>query len=208
MQEGMIKMDELVDEDILTEKEEREDSAPLADKKVEHLTSMDSLQVAYLEGKAYYDNKSLMEYLHNMENDLIAKDINNVSKDRVNLSLKCVDDKKKMQGYILAYEGKMDKKGEDIIFIADLAASPESKMAGGRLIKEFIGLYKKYYLDEGKLIPIVADAREKTSYQIILKQAEKMGKELGVKFRIEEIGEEEKGEDIMHLVKIIPEKEN
>lgn len=208
MQEGMIKMDELVDEDILTEKETRKDLAPMADKKVEHLTFMDSLQVAYLEGKAYHDNKSLMEYLHNMENGLIAKDINNVSKDRVNLSLKYVDDKKKMQGYILAHEGKMDKKGENIIYIADLAANPESKMAGGRLIKEFIELYKKYYLDEGKLIPIVARAREKTSYQIILKQAEKMGKELGVKFRVEELEEEKKGEDTMHLVKIIPEKEN
>ncbi len=33
-----------------------------------------------------------------------------------------------------------------------------------------------------------------------------MGKELGVKFRIEELGEEEKGDDTMHLVKIVPEK--
>lgn len=81
-------------------------------------------------------------------------------------------------------------------------------MAGGRLIKEFIGLYKKYYLYEGKLISIVADARKKTSFQIIMKQAEKMGAELGVKFKVEQLGEEEKGEDTMHLVKIVPSKKD
>lgn len=33
-----------------------------------------------------------------------------------------------------------------------------------------------------------------------------MGTELGVKFRIEELGEGKKGDDTMHLVKIVPEK--
>ena len=186
------------------EKPQRKDLAESKIKGIENLTFKDSLQVSYLEGKAYADNETLMEYLHNMENGLIAKDINNVSKDRPNLSLKYIDDKKRMQGYILAYEGKSDD--DEVIYISDLASNPKAKMAGGRLIKGFAEIYKEYYLDKDNLMPILAEAREKTSYAIIVKQLDKIGKELGVKFKIEELDEEEKGDDVMHLVLIKPEK--
>ncbi|MFC1613299.1 hypothetical protein ACFL23_03115 [Patescibacteria group bacterium] len=85
-----------------------------------------------------------------------------------------------------------------------MATHPEAKMAGGRLLKGFLELYGNNYIEKGKLIPILADAREKTSYQIILKQAEKLGKDLGVKFDVEELGTEDVGGETRYLVKIIP----
>lgn len=69
---------------------------------LEYLTFEDTLKVAYLEGKAYSDNESLMQFLFDMENSLIAKDINNAAKDRPNISLTYTDEVGKMRGYILA----------------------------------------------------------------------------------------------------------
>ena len=83
----------------------------------------------------------MMAYLHNMENGLIAKDINNNFKKRKNLSLKYENEQGKILGYLFAYEGEDNEN--PIIYITDLAADPESKMAGGRLINEFLKLYKK-----------------------------------------------------------------
>src|SRR3989339_429828 len=55
-------------------------------KGISSLTFEDSLPVAYIEGKAYSDNQSLIQFLHNMEKALIAKDINNATKNRANMS--------------------------------------------------------------------------------------------------------------------------
>jgi len=145
-----------------------------------------------------------MENLHNMENGLIAKDINNTQKSRVNMSLKYMDGQGKMQGYIFAYEGR--ESGQEMIYVADLAASPSSKLAGGKLIKAFVSLYKKNYLDQGKLIPILADAREKTSYRIIIKQLDRISEELGANFNLEEINTHQRGGERMHLIEIKPMK--
>lgn len=186
------------------EKPQRNDLVKSKIKGIENLTFKDSLQVSFLESKAYADNETLMEYMHNMENGLIAKDINNVSKERSNLSLKYVDDKKRMQGYILAYEGKSD--GEEVIYISDLASNPKAKMTGGRLIKGFAEIYKEHYLDKNNFMPILAEAREKTSYAIIIKQLDKIGEQLGIKFKMEELEKKEKGGDTMHLVLIKPKK--
>ena len=63
-----------------------------------------------------------------MENALIAKDVNNISKNRPNMSFKYTGEDKKMHGYILSYEGKVDKEenGENI----DAPSSP----AGSKLL--------------------------------------------------------------------------
>ena len=169
------------------------------------LTFQDTLSVSYIEGKAYHDNESLMEYMHNMENALIAKDINNASKERSNLSLKYVDEKSIVHGYLLAYEGKRDKEGEPIVFVSDLA-SDGNKMAGGSLLLGFARLYKENYIDKNNPLPILAQLREKTSYPLIKKQLEKLTKDTGLKFIIEEEEENEVGGEMMHEVIIRPEK--
>lgn len=178
-------------------------------KGIEYLGFEDSLQVSYLEGKAYSDNETLREHLHNMENGLIAKDINNESKGRANMSLKYVDAKGKMQGYIFAYEGRVNEGGYDdkggkkeVVYIADLAANPDSRMAGGRIMKAFTGLYKENYIDAGRNVPILAEAREKTSYAILMAQIPSLEKQLGVKLKVNELESYEQGEDVMRRVLI------
>ncbi|MBP6942834.1 MAG: hypothetical protein KBB55_02205 [Candidatus Buchananbacteria bacterium] len=180
-------------------------------KGVDHLTFEDTLAVAYLEGKAYDDNQSLITYLHNIENALIAKDINNHSKGRPNMSLKYIDSNGSIRGYILAYEGRRQDDeaeagdaGESIIYIADLAADTSNKLAGGKLIKSFAELYKREYLDQGNLTPIYAQAREQTSYAIIKKQLDALARDSGYEFKLEEEGTYQVGNDTMHQVMIRP----
>ncbi|MEZ4211123.1 MAG: hypothetical protein R3B39_02445 [Candidatus Paceibacterota bacterium] len=170
---------------------------------ISDLTYADTLSAAYIEGKAYDDNSSLKEYLHNIENGLIAKDILNSHFNLPNMALKYEDEKKKTQGYLLAYEGSVEEN-EKVIYVADLAANTESKLAGGKLIKAFIERYKSEYIDKNRFIPILANARDKTSYQIILKQLESIGKDIGVRFELEEVNSYKKGNDTMRTVLIRP----
>lgn len=171
-------------------------------KGISDLTFQDSIKVAYIEGKAYKDNEKLIEYLHNMENALIAKDVNNAIKDRPNMSFKYTGEDKKMHGYILAYEGKMNKNdsnSESIVYVSDLASDGNLR-AGGSLILGFVDAYKKNYIDKSNTIPIFAQFREQTSYQIIMKQLDKLSKETGVQFEADELGTYQVGNDTMHQV--------
>ncbi len=171
---------------------------------VSDLNATDTLAVSYLEGKAYSDNESFKEYLHNLENGLIAKDIYNAHKNRPNMSFKYADADGKTQAYMMAYEGKYE--GGDILYIADLAANPESKMAGGRLITAFINAYKRNYIDKGSLMPILTRARDKTSYRIITKQLGRQASKIGMSFKLQELRSDSAGEDTMHKVMIIPQR--
>lgn len=165
----------------------------------------DSLPVAYIEGKAYRDNESLVEYLHNMENALIAKDVNNAAKKRPNMSFKYQDEQGMMHGYMLAYEGKINKDGEEVVYVSDLA-SDGNQRAGGSLILGFTESYKRNYLDKENFVPIYAQMREKTSYAIIKKQLEKLSAGTEIHFNIEELESYNVAEDIMHRVVIRPMK--
>lgn len=170
---------------------------------VELLTFRDALPVAYIEGKAYEENDSLIEYLHNMENALIAKDVNNAAKKRPNMSLKYIGDDKKMHGYILAYEGKRHKQGENVVYVSDLASDGNLR-AGGALILGFTESYKRNYINTGNLLPIYAQMRENTSYPIIKKQLDKLAKGTGIHFQMQEVRTYEQGGDMMHEVVISP----
>jgi hypothetical protein len=179
-----------------------------------YLTFEDTLKVAYIEGKAYSDNQSLMQFLFDMENGLIAKDINNVAKDRPNMSIRYTDEDGRMHGYMLAWEGRLlDENVEynageffnqPCVYIIDIATDRENRMAGGRLIQGFAELYKQNYLDKGNLMPIFAQAREATSYQILKRQLDKLGKDIGFNFELVELPTYEVGEDIMHPIIIRP----
>lgn len=177
---------------------------------VEYLDFQDTLATAYLEGKAYSDNESLVVYLHNIENGLIAKDINNTTKDRPNMSLKYVDDQGKMRGYLLAYEGKITDAGagpligERALYISDLASDQQSRRAGGSLIKAFAALYKQNYLAKDNYLPLYVQARETTSYRIIQRQIEGISQDLGIEIELEELPTYQAGEDTMHPVIIRP----
>jgi hypothetical protein len=181
---------------------------------VSPLTFANTLQVAYLEGKVY-QGTSMQEGLHNMENALIATAIKNASADRPNLSLKYEDPDGRMKAYLLAYEGKMNLNGVDkpIVFISDFASDrpPTGSgaglgvgMAGGKLMLEFSNLYKENYLDKGKLVPIFTNARDETSYRLLVRQMESLGRRLGYRFQIQELGTHTMGSSTMHDILIVP----
>jgi hypothetical protein len=183
-------------------------------KGLDYLTFEDTLKASYLEGKAYSDNQGLMQFLANMENSLIAKDINNAAKDRPNMSLKYTDEAGRIKGYMLSWEGHLNDRNiqydmpnlsnEPCIYIMDLATDLESSMAGGRLIQGFIELYRQNYLDKGNLMPIFTQAREATSYKIIKKQLDRLGQSTGFAFELVELPTYKVGDDVMYPVIISP----
>lgn len=181
--------------------------------KIQPLTYEDSLRAAYLEGKAYADNSDFMVYLSGIENTLIAKDINNIQKGRPNLSFKYCNNNGKIGGYILAYEGikgindNTEGEKEPVIYVADLASDKNSPLAGGTLIEIFLQAYKENYLDKDNPLPIYAEMREATSYQLILNHLKSLSKKMGVSFQLEELGSYSIGADTMHRV-IIRQKKN
>ena len=195
---------------------DKQDYLSNGDQTVTALTFEDSLAVAYLESKAYADNTTLIQSLHNMENALIAKDINNVSKKRANLSLKHTNREGRVDGYMLAYEGTTDQnisssgrnatESKSIIYVSDIAADTSVKGIGREMMIAFLKLYKINYLDKGNSLPILVQAREKTSYIIIKNKLADYAKLAGIEdeLEIQEIGTYESGNDVMHelLIKI------
>lgn len=169
---------------------------------VNPLTFRQSLEVAYLEGKAYQSNQSLIQNLHNMENALIAKDVNNAAKERPNMSFRYTGTDGRMHGYLLAYQG--GGENTPYIYISDLASDGNLK-AGGSLMKAFAESYKRNYTEKNNTLPLYAEFRDQTSYRIITKQIDKLSEDAGVKFVIEEIGNYNHGGDVMHQLFIYPE---
>jgi hypothetical protein len=175
----------------------------LRSKGIKPLTFRDTLAVSYIEGKAYADNQDLVEYLHNMENALIAKDINNTIKNRPNMSFKYRGSEGKVHGYMLAYEGRRDKRGERVLYITDLATDGQVR-AGGSLMLNFAKAYKTNYLKKNNPIPILAQLREKTSYKLIMKNLKKLSDICGTEFEMQELDTYKVGDDTMHEVMLIP----
>lgn len=178
------------------------------------LTFESTLQVGYIESKAFENAPSFRAGLHNMENALIAKDINNQAKGRPNLSLKYIDETGKMNGYLLAYEGVADIQGKPTpsIFISDFSTlkRPDgsttftSQIGGGRMLLEFGDLYKRHYLDKGRALPIVANAKEDTSFRLISRNLQKLGKHAGVPFVMQKDAARTQDNSIVHDVVLMP----
>ena len=117
---------------------------------------------------------SLIENLHNMENGLIAKDIANGQRDLENLSLKYIDRKGHVQGYLLAYEGSIresdldvdiltelesaglqDQSDRSLIYISDFATLKRNSLEAGKMLKTFIDRYQTAYLAENNPVPVL-----------------------------------------------------
>ena len=166
------------------------------------LTSRDVVSVAVLEGKAYSDNASLVENLHKMQNNIIGMEIADRHFGRPNLSFIYRDQKGSPRGYVLAYEGV--QKEQPFVFIDDLATDRESKMAGGRLIKQFFDAYAEGYGTEARpYLPIFTNARDQTSFPILERHAERLAKEKGLRAKVIEIGTHRRGEDLLHDIVVV-----
>ena len=181
---------------------------------ISELTFQDALPLSHLESKMYKDVPELSQGLFDLENTLIAKDINNVAKGRANLSFKYTDKAGKMRGYLLAYEGKVEMAGGEkpAMYIEDFASdsylepakAEESGDVGGKLLLKFAKSYKRNYLDKGNMMPIYMNARNTTSYALLMKHIENLGRKYGYRFEIEEVDTRETGSTTMHDVLITP----
>ncbi len=151
-----------------------------------------------------------------MENSLIAQAINNTAKGRPNMSLKYSSSNGTAQGYLLAYEGKYGEGEQQrpVVFVSDYSTDrsigrnglPRAGRAGGKLLQGFMEVYKREYLDKGELIPVLANAREETSYKLLLDNLNLVSKRIGYKFDVQEVGTHQAGTSVMHDLLIVPRK--
>ena len=93
-------------------------------------------------------------------------------------------------------------------FTSDGRTAPDGShvlsFVGGKMLLEFGRLYKENYLDKGEMMPIFANARDKTSYNLLMRQVEALGAKVGCRFEIQEIGSHQADSSTMHDVLIIP----
>ncbi|HEY9678971.1 MAG TPA: hypothetical protein V6C76_13260 [Drouetiella sp.] len=178
------------------------------------LTFESTLPTAYLESKVFEHAPSLRVGIHNLENSLIAKDINNTAKGRPNLSLKYIDSNGKMTGYMLAYEGVSNINGTPTpaIFISDFstlrdingASSFANQLSSGKMLLAFGDLYKTHYLDKGRPLPIVANAKADTSFPLITNNLEKFARRIGSNFSVQELAKHERFDSTVHDLVLTP----
>ena len=171
-------------------------------KGVSRMTTRDAIAVTSIEGKAYADNASLLENLHGMQNNIIGMEIANAYFERPNLSFMYRNTRGIPQGYILAYEGRT-KDGVRQVYISDLAARPGSRLAGGKLIREFFESYLGAYQEgDEDMLPIFTNARGKTSYQILTRQFERMATKVGLVAEMDVVGQRNEGGDEFFDVRV------
>ncbi|MBX9877268.1 MAG: hypothetical protein K2Y22_02310 [Candidatus Obscuribacterales bacterium] len=183
---------------------------------ITELTFQDTLPLSHLESKIYQEVPTLTQGLIDLENTLIAKDINNVAKGRPNLSFKYTDKAGKIRGYLLAYEGKVEMYGSEkpAIYIEDFASDSyleptkqgEPDGVGGKMLLRFIKSYKQNYLDKGNMMPLFMNARGTTSYALLMKHIGSFGRKYGYSFEMKEADTRENGSNTMHDVLITPKR--
>jgi hypothetical protein len=116
---------------------------------------------------------------------------------------------------MLAYEGRQSPDRHDVetpkmpdrlIYIYDFAAKKRNSVEAGKVLLAFVEQYKRSYIEQGDFIPLLMDARESTSYRLVLGQLQNIGKRLGCTFEIKEFAERKAGGEAMHRILITPVK--
>ncbi|MBF0252416.1 MAG: hypothetical protein HQL29_01235 [Candidatus Omnitrophica bacterium] len=149
---------------------------------VKPLSFEDTLEVSYIENRAFRDKKGLKSHLAGIEMQLMALAMNEALQGdkRKNLSLGYFKDGK-LQGYIVAYIGK--EQGDDpVIYIEDFASLREG--VGGYLLAKLFKQIKKvideYSMKYGKELVVRCEATtgETGSFRMLSEKAKDIsGKE-------------------------------
>jgi GNAT superfamily N-acetyltransferase len=164
---------------------------------VSDISWQDSLAVAYLEEKIYgKDNPELIEGLTTIQKILTASGLASEKEGVGKLTVGHFDEKGILDGYLLAYLAREHESGDEKIYFHDVAVNPEKQKTGIGM-EMFMELLDRISKNEKlSLRPLVMRCREKTSYPIIKKQAEKLGFEIVLDRDFEEAGE------ILHRIEI------
>ena len=67
-------------------------------------------------------------------------------------------------------------------------------------------VYKREYLDKGDMTPVLANAREETSYKLLQNNLKVISKRLGYDFDVQEVGTHNSGSSVLHDILIVPRK--
>ena len=170
---------------------------------ISELRIRDVIPVAVLEGKAFVDNRAVLENLHGMQNNLIGMKIANEHFGRPNLSFMYRDSTGVPRGYMMAYEGRNGDLEE--IYVADIASDidhPAGKLAGAQLIHNFFTAYRENYgTPERPFLPIAAEARGSTSYNILKRLFHRMARKAGLQAEMVVIDDSDvrQGETFYHV---------
>lgn len=187
---------------------QRKKEVTISNRNVKYLDAVDSLKVSYLEGKIYADNTELLQHIHRLTNEITGSLINNELKNRPNLSLKSVNDNGDLTGYMIAYEGVLNKDSEEkfpVIYISDFAVDKtKDKSAGAKILGEFMHLIEENYFKKGIKIPFKFRAREKTSYQLAKKMVDTLSRKYQIQYKLTVLSEQMEGDDKMYEVEILP----
>ena len=140
-------------------------------------------QISYLEGKIYPE--TMKHHLGNLQHEITASFLNNQLKGRANLSFAWYDDKGKVRGYLLAYQGKMED-GRAWIYLSDFAIDKQARGHSGlEMIRHWIQQVKEHYPG----MPVFTRARETTSYRMLKALVEKYGYEITESKKVRDAGE-------------------
>ena len=140
-------------------------------------------QISYLEGKIYPE--TMKHHLGNLQHEITASSLNNQLKGRANLSFAWYDDKGKVRGYLLAYQGKMED-GRAWIYLSDFAIDEQARGHSGlEMIRHWIQQVKEHYPG----MPVFTRARETTSYRMLKALVEKYGYEITESEKVRDAGE-------------------
>ncbi len=176
---------------------------------ISNITFRDCLPIARLEGKTYADNPEIREYLHTIQNTTLGVQIANSFFGAPTLMLKSVNSGGVLNGYLMAYEGLGETAAQPIVYVRDFAANTEETLSSvpQRLLKEFFTRYRHAYLEpeaEVRAPKIALEAREDTSYRLLLRKKEQFEGYLGCKFNIVETRTYTQGSYTMHALELVP----
>ncbi|MFH1790594.1 MAG: hypothetical protein ABH885_01235 [Candidatus Omnitrophota bacterium] len=184
------------------------DESPLQG--IRPITFEDTLDVAYVEGKAFSNREHLKSNLVGIEMELMAAAYNEALQgwERKHLSLGYYENGK-LTGYILACVGT-DENGDEIIYIPDYAVLKPHGSAGGRLL---VGLFdsisevqrlftEKYGPDKKVRVRFEATTGGTGSYTMLERRKKWLEERYG--FRIEKDEDLGDGRMLVELVPVTP----
>lgn len=176
------------------------------------LTRQDSAALASLSQQVFTDNPGMTANAAGFHRVLTAAEINNAAFNRPNLSFGYFSPDGQARGYLFVFEGTVStpQGKRPAVFVRDLVSRSAAENSRGldltaiRLGEAFAKVYRENYSAAGRRLPIYFEARESTSYQILLHRLPTLERLLGQRFELQEIDAHTIGPDRLHHMFLLP----